>query len=74
MLFDVTFISLSKIQLSKSDTVDKKVLHSYAELFMKNRLSYLLSADFCNYSIGKILGFDSIIISDLFYKWENLLD
>ena len=74
MLFDGSFISLSKIQLSQSDTVDRKILHSYEEHFMKSRLSYFSSADFCNYSIGKMLEFDSIITSNLFYEWENLLD
>lgn len=33
-----------------------------------------MSADFCNYSIEKMLGFDSIITADLYCKWENLLD
>lgn len=74
MLFDGAFISLSEIQLSKSDTVDEKILHSCEEHFMKGRLSYFMSADFCNYSIEKMLGFDSIITADLYCKWENLLD
>lgn len=74
MLFDGAFISLSEIQLSKSDTVDEKILHSCEEHFMKRRLSYFMSADFCNYSIEKMLGFDSIITADLYCKWENLLD
>ena len=51
MLFDGAFISLSEIQLSKSDTVDEKILHSCEEHFMKRRLSRFVSADFCNYSI-----------------------
>lgn len=46
MLFDGAFISLSEIQLSKSDTVDEKILHSCEEHFMKGRLSYFMSADF----------------------------
>ena len=74
MLFDGAFISLSEIQLSMSDTVDEKILHSCEEHFMKERLSYFMSADFCNYNIEKMLGFDSIITADLFCKWENLLD
>ena len=74
MLLDGTFISLSEIQLLKSDIVDEKVLHSCEEHFMKGRLSYFLSADFCNYSIDKMLGFDFIITADLFDRWEKLLD
>ena len=74
MLFDGVFISLSKIQLSESDTFDEKILHSWEEHFMKGRLSYYMSADFCNYSIEKMLQFDSIISADLFRKWEYLLD
>ena len=37
MLFDGAFISLSEIQLSKSDTVDEKILHSREEHFKKGR-------------------------------------
>lgn len=74
MMLDGTFISLSEIQLSKSDTVDENSLHSYEEHLMKSRLSYFFSADFCNYSTGRMFGFDSIITTDLFCKWENLLD
>lgn len=74
MLLDGTFISLSEIQLSKSDTADENILRSCEVHLMKQRLAYFLSADFCNYSINKMIGFDSIITTDLFCKWERLLD
>jgi len=74
MLLDGTFISLSEIQLSKSDIVDEKVLRACEKHFMKGRASYFLSADFCNYSADKMLGFDFIITADLFDRWEKLLD
>ena len=41
---------------------------------MKQRLSYFESADFCNYSVDKLLNFENIITEDLFYRWEELLD
>jgi len=74
MLLDGTFISLSEIRLSESDTVEENVLSSRKEHFMKGRLSYFSSADFCNYSVGKLLGFNSVLTTELFCKWEQLLD
>jgi len=73
MLLDGTFITLSEIQLSESDTVDEHVLSSCKEHFMKGRLSYFSSADFCSYSVGKLLGFASVLTTELFCEWEQLL-
>lgn len=74
MLLDGTFIPLSKIQLSESDMENEDILHSYEEQLIERRLSYFSSADFCNYSNDKMIGFDSVITADLFYRWEKLLD
>lgn len=74
MLLDGTFIDLSEISLSESDAVEESVLSSCKENFMRVRLSYFSSADFCSYSVVKLLGFDSVLTSDLFYKWGQLLD
>ena len=45
----------------------------YEKQFMRKRLSYFSSADFCSYN-DKMIEFDSIITSKMFCKWENLLD
>lgn len=74
MLLDGVFIPLSELCLSKSDVVEKKILESCEKNFMKQRLPYFSSADFCAYNKDRMLKFDSIITADLFYKWENLLD
>lgn len=74
MLFDGTFISLSELQLTKSSTSEDNVLHSCKEHFMKSRLSYFSSAVFCSYKVNKLLAFDSILTTELFCKWEQLLE
>lgn len=74
MLFDGVFIPLSEIQLSESETVNENILNSYRENFMKGRLSYFTSADFCSYSVDKLLEFESVLTEQLFYKWEQLLE
>ena len=74
MLLECSFITLSEINLSDSDTVDDTILHSCKNHLLKQRLSYFESADFCNYSVDKLLNFENIITEDLFYRWEELLD
>lgn len=74
MLLDGTFISLSDICLSESDTAGEKELYSCKENLMKGRLSYFVSADFCSYNVNKLIGFESVLTPKLFYKWEILLD
>lgn len=74
MIFDGVFIPLSQMQFSESGTSNENVLRLAAEDLMKQRLSYFLSADFCTYSVGKLLEFDSILTSQLFSKWEELLE
>lgn len=74
MLLDGAFVPLSKLELSKTDTIDNEMLRSCEKHFLKQRLSYFKSADFCNYCADKLLDFDNVITEDLFYKWEKLLD
>lgn len=74
MLLDGAFIPLSEIRLSESDTVEENVLNSCKEHFMKGRLSYFSSANFCSYSVDKLLGFDAVLTTELFSKWERLID
>lgn len=74
MIFDGMFIPLSQLQFSESDTSTENALRSCSDNLMKSRLSYFASADFCNYSIDKLLEFDSILTSKLYSKWEELLE
>ena len=74
MLFDGVFIPLSEIQLSDSDTDSDNVLNSYKEHLLNGRLGYYSSADFCNYSVDKLLEFEMVLTEEFFYKWEHLLE
>ena len=74
MLFDGVFIPLSELKFSESDTVDENRLISCQNNLIKMRLSYFSSADFCNYSVDKLLKFDTVLTAELFCKWEQLLD
>lgn len=73
MLFDGTFIPLSQMQFSESDTVGGAMLSSCKENIVKGRLSYFSSADFCGYGANRLLGFESVLTKELFCKWELLL-
>lgn len=74
MLLDGTFMPLTEIQLSESNTSKDNVLHSCREHFLKGRLSCFSSADFCSYKMNKLLAFGSVLKTDLFCKWEQLLE
>lgn len=74
MIFDGVFIPLSQMQFSESGTSNENVLRLAAENLMKQRLSYFSSANFCTYSVDKLLEFDSILTSQLFNKWGELLE
>lgn len=49
------------------------MLNSIGEHYLKNRLTYFSSADFCNISVDKLLDFENILTPNLFEKWEELL-
>ena len=74
MLFDGTFLSLSEIRLHGTDEAEKNKLNLCKEHLMRGRLSYFSSADFCSYSVDKLLEFDTTLAAELFDKWEKLLD
>ena len=74
MIFDGVFIPLSQMQFSESDTSEENVLRLSEENLMKQRLSYFSSAKFCTYSVDKLIEFDSVLTSELFYKWQKLLE
>ena len=74
MMLDGTFISLSEIRLSESDTDEENTLNSCKEHFMRGRLSYFSSADFWRNSVVKLLRFDFVLTTELYLKWEQLLD
>ena len=55
MLFDGAFIPLKEMSFSDSDTVDAELLNSYRNNLLQTRLSYFISADFCNYSVDRLI-------------------
>ena len=73
MLLDGAFIPLKEMQFFESDTVEESMLISFARNLEKQRLSYFSSADFCSYKVNKLLSFNSILSTELFRKWEELL-
>lgn len=74
MIFDGVFIPLLQMQFSESDTCGENVLRLSTENILKKRLSYFSSANFCKYGVDKLLEFDSVLTSELFSKWEKLLE
>ena len=40
---------------------------------VQTRLSYFISADFCNYSVDRLIEFDKTLTAELFEKGVNLI-
>lgn len=74
MLFDGKFITLKKLSFEDFDKGSSEHLNSYANNIMKSRLSYYNSADFCSYTLDKLLDYETIITPELYYCWQELLD
>lgn len=74
MLFDGRFFTLSELILCDSEETNEEMLASHAIHFMKGRLSYFQSADFCNYKCDGLINFDDVLNAKLFARWEGLLD
>lgn len=73
MLFDGAFIPLKEMSFSDSDTVDAELLNSYRNNLVQTRLSYFISADFCSYSVDRLIEFDKTLTAELFEKGVNLI-
>lgn len=74
MLFDGKFIALKELRFEDSTEGTSEHLKSYANNIMIARLSYYNSADFCSYSLGKLMDYETIITPKLFENWQVLLE
>ena len=74
MLFDGVFFSLAELEFTDSDNTSEAMLRSYKNNLIAGRLSYFSSADFCRYSIDKLIDFQTVLTSELFSSWESLLE
>ncbi len=74
MLFDGRFITLKELSFEDSAEGTSEHLKSYANNIIKTRLSYYNSADFSNYTLDKLMDYESIITPELFSDWQELLD
>lgn len=74
MLFDGVFFPMTELEFTDSDNTSETMLQSYKNNLLAGRLSYFSSADFCRYSIEKLIDFHSILTSELFSNWEGLLE
>lgn len=74
MLFDGRFINLKKLSFEESDGEALECLKSYACNLINSRLSYYNSADFCSYTLDKLIGFESVITPKSYGAWTKLLD
>lgn len=74
MIFDGRFITLKELVFEDLNEETTEHLKLYANDFMKTRLSYYNLADFCNYTLDKLLDYEKIITPELFNKWQELLD
>lgn len=73
MLLDGRFIALKELAFKDSAEGTLGHLKSYANNLMRTRLSYYNSADFCNYTLDKLMDYEAIITPELFTEWQELL-
>lgn len=74
MIFDGRFINHKELSFEESDDGALEHLKSYACNLMNSRLSYYNSADFCSYTLDKLIGFESVITPEIYGAWIALLD
>lgn len=74
MLLDGRFVNLKELILEDSVEGKSEHLKSYANNIIRTRLSYYNSADFCNYTLDKLMDFEKVITPELFNDWYELLD
>lgn len=75
MLFDGAFVPLTSLEFSdpESSLCSTGNSKSMREQALGKRLSYFHSSDYMSIQ-AKLLEFDTVITSDLFKKWQRLLD
>ena len=74
MLFDGQFIQLNKMKFSESDILSSNCLDSCATNLMLQRPNYFSSADLYKNTIHMLINFKDVLTTDLFKKWDTLLD
>ena len=74
MLLDGKFIRLKEMKFSESDMFKDDLLIPCAQDLIAQRLSYFCSADFCKNALYRLIDFENIFTTDLFNKWDDLLD
>lgn len=70
MLFDGRFYTIEKITVSRENSEPMDILADY----IKMRLNYFSSKDFCQYSWLKLISFQDVLTSNLYKNWKALID
>ena len=74
MIFDGQFLNLENLEFTDSSDTEKSMLKSVGNNLIHQRLSYFKSADLVSYKVDKLLEFEEVLNSDLYDKWEHLLE
>lgn len=74
MIFDGQFLNLENLEFTDSSDTEKSMLKSVGNNLMHQRLSYFKSSDLVSYKVDKLLEFEEVLNSDLYDKWEQLLE
>ena len=74
MIFDGQFLKLENLEFTDSSDTEKSMLKSVGNNLMHQRLSYFKSSDLVSYKVEKLLEFEEVLNSDLYDKWEHLLE
>ena len=74
MIFDGQFLNLENLEFTDSSDTEKSMLKSVGNNLMHQRLTYFKSADLVSYKVDKLLEFDEVLNTDLYDKWEQLLE
>ena len=74
MIFDGQFLNLENLEFTDLSDTKKSMLKSVGNNLMHQRLSYFKSSDLVSYKVDKLLEFEEVLNSDLYDKWEHLLE
>ena len=74
MIFDGQFLNLENLEFTDASDTEKSMLKSVGNNLMHQRLSYFKSSDLVSYKVDKLLEFEEVLNSDLYDKWEQLLE
>ena len=74
MIFDGQFLNLENLEFTDSSDTEKSMLKSVGNNLMHQRLSYFKSSDLVSYKVDRLLEFEEVLNSDLYDKWEQLLE